>query len=501
MKGIREASRRILSAIERKELILVHGDYDADGITSAALLSRALEKLGANFYAFLPHRKTDGYGVSRSAILEAKAKGVSLLITADCGISAFEEMELAKEAGIDSIIIDHHLIHDGRLPKAFAIINPLQEDCAYPFKELSACGLALKLAQALLGRYALNLLDLAALSCVCDIAPLTDENRLIVKFGMDLISKRSNRGLGELCSAARLKSQKINASHLGFVLGPRINAGGRMSSADTALKLLISKDAGEAQQLAKLLDQENRERRQEERQVLKQAIDKVEREVNFSRDRVIVVWNQGWHQGVIGIVAQRLVERYHRPTLVIAVENGKGKGSARSIRGFHLFEALKACQSCFEEFGGHELAAGFSILEDELPALRSKLNQFAIQFPGSLFVRSIQIDFEVPFEALTPIFLKELELFEPFGAGNPRPVFLTRQVKSKTPVLPVGSNSFRWWATDGACTFEAVWNQRQIPLPHIPESDLYDLVYTPKFKEWDGVATAFLDVKDTKSKT
>lgn len=498
MKGVQEASKRIFQAAERKELVMVHGDYDVDGITGAAVIALTLRKLSTKFYTFIPHRKHDGYGVSENAIETAKTNGTKLMITVDCGITAMKQIKTAKDAGIDAIVIDHHQIHGGNLPEAFAIINPLQEGCPYPFKELSAAGLAFKLSQALVGRYALSLLDLAALSSVCDVAPLVDENRLIVKMGMELISKRNSVGLAKLCGVAKVKSRKINTAHIGFMLGPRINAGGRMSSGEKALRLLISQDEQEAGELAKLLDEENKARQQEERAVLKQAISKVEKEINFNRDKVIVIWQEGWHQGVIGIVAQRLVERYGRPSVVVALEQGSGKGSGRSVRGFHLFKALEASRSSLEEFGGHELAAGFSVSEKELPKLRQSLNDFAAELPAETFARLIRIDLETSFDQLTPSFLRELDLFEPFGPANPRPVFLTRRVSSKTLPAKTGEQNISWWVTDGGSTFEAAWSQRQAAMRFVPERGAYDIVYSPKLKETDGIETVLLDIKDVK---
>jgi len=496
MKGIKEAAKRILSAAERKELIMVHGDYDVDGITGAAVLALTLKKLNAKFYTFIPHRKKDGYGVSEDAIETAKTNGTKLIITVDCGITAIDQVKTAKDAGIDTIVIDHHQIHGGHLPEAFAIINPLQEGCRYPFKELSAAGLAFKLSQALTGRFALSLLDLAALSSICDVAPLADENRLIVKFGMELISKRNSIGLSKLCNVSRIKSRKINTAHLGFMLGPRINASGRMSSGEKALSLLVSQNEQEADELAKLLDTENKARQQEEREVLKQAINKVEKEINFNRDKVIVIWQEGWHQGVIGIVAQRLVERFHRPSLVIGMDGKTGKASGRSVRGFHLFQALEASKDYLDQFGGHELAAGFSISEKNLELFRRKINEFAAQIPPIVFTKSIKFDLEISFADLTPSTFREIELFEPFGAGNPRPVFLTRNIQTKTKVAQSSPQTLKWWVSANGATFEANWTQKDPQPKPVPESGEYDIVYSPKLKEWDGIETVVLEVKD-----
>jgi single-stranded-DNA-specific exonuclease len=496
MKGISNSAKRILLAINRKETILIHGDYDADGITGAALLARMLEKLSAQFITFLPMRKRDGYGVSPQAVQLAKEKGVSLFMTVDCGIAAFDEARDARAAGIDVIIIDHHRIHDGKMPEAFEIINPLQEDCKYPFKELSACGLAFKLAQALLGAGAYEFLDLAALSSICDIAPLTDENRVIVYFGLKRLSEREQVGFKSLCEISGLKRPKIAASDLGYMLGPRINASGRMGSADTALKLLTTRDKTEADTLAKILNEENKARQQEERWVLKQALQTVEREINFNRDRIVVVAGD-WHEGVIGIVAQRLVEYFSRPALVIAFGGERGKGSGRSFKGFHLFEGLQYCADLLEEFGGHELAAGLTIEKKNFEPFRLKINEFAKAASRDALTRSIRVDLEVSFKDLSLPFLRELALLEPFGSGNSKPVFLTRNVRTKRAPERLSGGGYHWWVTDGEMTWEANWRSRSSELL-FPDREPYTMVYSPKLNTWDGIESLILEVKDVK---
>ncbi len=497
MKGMRRAVDRILSAVQKKEMILIHGDYDVDGITGTALLSRLFQKLGARFFAFLPNRKTDGYGVSTGAIKLAREKNASLFMTVDCGITAFEEVKEAGASGMDTIIIDHHRIHDGAMPNAYAILNPLQEDCAYPFKELSACGLAFKLAQALLGSDAFELLDLAALSSVCDVAPLRDENRVIVSSGLAALSTRAHIGFRVLCEVAGLRRKHLVASDLGFILGPRINASGRMGSPETALKLLVSTGEREAVELARVLDKENSARRDEDRLLLKKALQLVEREVNFSRDRVIVVSGEGWHEGVIGIVAQRLVEYFHRPAVVIALNGERGKGSGRSIKGFHLFDGFKYGEAFLEEFGGHELAAGLVIGRENVKPFKEKLNEYAHTLPAETFLKSVQVDLELSFDELSPRFFAELSLLEPFGAGNPRPVFLTRGIRSKRRPVQTKNGALQWWVTDGIHTFEAQWKSRG-PSIAFPDSEPYTLVYSPAVKVSEGIQHVVLEIRDAK---
>ena len=498
MKGMNEAAERLKKAAARGEKVLVHGDYDVDGVTGAAILSLTLEKLGISHETFLPERKRDGYGVSKEAIEKARKTGVRLLVTVDCGISAGEEIREAREAGVEAIVLDHHRLPAEGLPPASAILNPLQEDCAYPFKELSAGGLAFKLSQALLGHEAFEYFDLAALSTIADLAPLRGENRILVKEGLHQLSERKRLGIKALAETASLRAREIKTSHVGFILGPRINASGRMSSASTALRLLLTGNEREAGSLARVLEEENRQRRQEEQRVLSEAIQQVERSVNFARDRILVIAQEGWHAGVIGIVASRLVERYHRPAFVIALENGRGKGSGRSIRSFHLFNALEAAREFLLEFGGHEQAAGFSVSMDQISSLRRRLNEHShAVYPPEVFLKSIDVDLEISLADLTPRLVRELEMLEPFGVGNPKPVFLSRGLFAKNVGLPQKAGR-RIWVTDGTLTYEVVLSERSGIRFDFESGSRFDLVYTVGQKSWQGETLTFLDAKDIK---
>lgn len=500
MKGMSEAVDRLRRAAERGESVLVHGDYDVDGVTGAAILSLTLTKLGIRHETFIPERKKDGYGVSAEAIEKARKQGTRLLVTVDCGISAGEEIRAAREAGVDAIVLDHHRLPSEGLPPATAILNPLQKDCAYPFKELSAGGLAFKLAQALLGQEAFEFLDLATLSTVADLAPLRGENRILVKEGLRQLSSRARIGIKALAETAGLRAREIKTSHVGFILGPRINASGRMSSASTALRLLLTSNEREAASLARILEEENRQRRQVEQRVTSEAIQQAERTINFAKERIVVVAQEGWHAGVIGIVASRIVERFHRPALVIALDGGKGKGSGRSIRSFHLFNALEAAREFLIEFGGHEQAAGFNVTADQIPLLRKRLNEHAhAAYPAEAFLKSIDVDLEISLADLTPRFVKELESLEPFGIGNPKPVFLTRGLFFKN-FLPEGKNrsSRRGWVTDGVFTYEAVFPERSNIRVDFESRNRFDLVYNVGQKSWEGETIVFLEAKDLK---
>lgn len=496
LPGMNEAVKLIRTHLAAGSKILIHGDYDVDGVTASAVLWQALRKLGADPFVFLPHRVSDGYGFTQAGVNAVKKNEAELLITVDCGISAAGPIGAISASGVDVIVVDHHQIPAEGVPQASVIVHPLMGESGKAFKELSAVGLAFKLAQALLGDAAHEFLDLAALGTVADLAPLTGENRILVKYGLRKLFERGTLGLKALMTEAKLKG-KVNAGHLGFVLGPRINASGRMASADCAFKLLISEKLKEAEELAKTLDEENRLRQRIERKVCEEAVEKVEREVNFKRDRVMVVWGKHWHQGVLGIVASRLVEKFYRPAIVISFEGeGPGKGSARSIPKFNVFSALEKTAEFLVEFGGHEQAAGLRIEENQLEAFRKAVNEEAsVMLDPACLVKAYQVDFEVEtLGALSMPFARELDLFEPFGLGNPKPLFLTRNLSIKGQPVYSGKDRLKFWAEDGTATLEASWYRPRF----VPGEDLrrIDLIYTLNSKTIVGEEFPYLEVKD-----
>jgi len=498
MKNMREVKARLEKAVRSSEKILIHGDYDVDGITGVAVLARTLEKLGGQYTTFLPERERDGYGVSETAIHQAREQGVGLIVTVDCGITAKHEIEIARSHGMDVIVIDHHRLPADGLPNTHLILNPLQEDCPYPFKDLSAAGLAFKLGQALTGDAAFDHLDLVALSTISDVAPLTGENRILVRKGMELLSERKNPGIRALAEAAKMKASQINVGHVGFILGPRLNAAGRMSSADTALRLLLTDSAREAQSLAKILDEENKARQRTERETTQEAVRKVERVVNFNRERVIVVDGQGWHRGVIGIAASRLVEKFERPAIVISVEDGVGRGSGRSIKNFHLFNALRSCDAFLEEFGGHAQAAGLTVLEKNIPALRERINAFAFEnlSPEEL-KRRVTVDMELKTKELTGRFIEELELLEPHGVGNPRPVFQSSGLQLKSKPRLLYGDTYEAVLTEGSLNYQANLDEKQMLLCAASGTGArFEAAYSVKTRQWNGMKTLILSVKE-----
>ena len=502
LKGMDKAVLRIKQAIENNELILVHGDYDVDGVTATAVLGKALESLGANCYLYLPQRLKGGYGVSKKAVYYAREKKASVIVTVDCGISAYEEVALANEFGIDFIVTDHHRPSKEDLPDAYSIVDPWQDGCTYPYKDLSGVGIAYKLACALGVENPENYLDLVAFGTVCDLATLDGENRILVKYGLAKIDDGLNPGMTALKKIAGVRSRKSNTGHLGFMYGPRVNASGRLGSADCALRLLVTDSKREADSLALALDAENKERQKLERIILQEAIEKVEREINFNKDKIIVVWNRSWHLGVIGIVAQRLVERYQMPSVVISIDRteGMGRGSCRSVKGFNIFNALTETRDCLNEFGGHEYAAGIEISEKKLEEFRKRVNEYAHDTVGeNNFVKTFSIDAEIELENIESKLLNGLDLLEPYGRSNPKPLFITRNLECKERSIFLSKNTVKLWVTDGLYTYEALWYKAPVDTK-INKGDKLDVVYNLSQRRWYSREVIIMEVKDIRLK-
>lgn len=498
LKGMEKADKRIRKAIENKEKIFVYGDYDVDGLTSCALLYYVLKDLKADVDCYIPHRVEEGYGLNKQACAFLKKQNAGLIITVDCGIASHQEISFLKDVKVDTIVTDHHRPLDSEMPPAYAIINPLQKGCTYPYKDLAGVGIAYKLAQAL-STGILDVsqhLDLVALGTISDVAPLTGENRILVKHGLEALNTTEKTGLKALKQISGISRRKISTQHVGFILGPRINATGRMGSAEKALKLLLSKDYQQALKLAKDLDTENKQRQKEEAKTLKQALMMMESEINFKQHRSVVLHNDHWHPGVIGIVASRIAERFYRPTILISTKDDIGKGSGRSIRNFHLFDTLSKCDHLLEEFGGHEKAAGLSILKSNLHDFKKFFNEMVHKtITNEELVPVVDIDMELTLNALSEKLIQELELCAPFGMGNPRPVFVSRDLKLKDKPKPLRGNGFKLWLTDGEITCEAMATK----FSDIEISDInsrFSVVYSPSINDWQGINTIQLKLKD-----
>lgn len=501
LKGMDKAVQRIRKAIDQKEPMLVHGDYDVDGVTAAALMGKTLSKLGAEYFLYLPERLKGGYGVSKKAVYHARERGAKLIITVDCGISALEECEIARSFGIDFLVTDHHQPSDATIPPAVAIVNPWQEGCTYPFKGLSGVGIAYKLSRALLGSFAQeNFLDLVAFGTVCDLSILSDENRILVKYGLQIIDKGNNCGLTALKKVAGVRGRKTNTGHLGFMLGPRVNASGRLGSAECALRLLTTDNPKEADSLAAVLNEENKERQKLEQIILKEAVNKVEHEINFNTDKIIVVWSSAWHLGVIGIVAQRLVERFNLPAIVISVDRQTGlcRGSARSVKGFNVFDALTSCKEFLNEFGGHEYAAGIEISIKKLEPFRNAINSYIKEKIGDAsFQKTFTIDCEIVLDQIDNTLLEGLELLEPYGRGNSKPLFLTKNLVCKERSIFLNKNTVKLWVSDGEYTYEAIWYKAPSDTK-ILKGDRLDIIYNLSKRRWYDREVVVLEIKDIK---
>lgn len=431
MRDMDKAVERIEKAIKNKEKIAVYGDYDVDGITSTALLYDFLESLGANVIYYIPDRKGEGYGINIMAVNKLFKQGIKLVITVDCGITAIGEVEFARLQGMDIIITDHHTCKE-RLPlAAAAILNPKRPDCDYPFDALAGVGVAFKLTLALAVKYGLNTkdvfnkyVDLAALGTIADVVPLLNENRIIVDKGLALLQKPKRLGLKYILEVAGVSDKPVVASTVAFSIAPRLNASGRLGKAETAVELLLTKDNARARELALSLDKENKSRQQTEREIFDEALELIAADANFEKKKVIVLAKEGWHQGVIGIVASRLCDMYYKPCILISHENGVGKGSGRSIKGFNLFEALTHCENKLIDFGGHAVAAGLNVNLSDLDAFSAEINKYANEVLTDDDMRpSIDIDCPLSERSITLENAKLLSKLEPFGMHNEKPTF------------------------------------------------------------------------------
>jgi len=422
LAGMTEAVIRLNQALERGERVLIHGDYDADGITASVLLSEAFSVYGIDTDIFVPTRE-DGYGLQREAILMAQARGFSLIVTVDCGITACDEAEFAREQGIDLIITDHHTPSE-IIPAAVAVINPRLKHCLYPFKDLAGVGVAYKLAAALLEDAAHELLDLVAVGTVADLVPLKGENRLYVKQGLlELGTPRV--GLGALMQVAGIDPECVTAGNIGYAIAPRLNAAGRLQDASLPIELLQTSSYDRANEIAGKLDALNRERQQIESSITEEAMGMVEPSA-----RALILYAHHWSHGVVGIVASRLVERFYRPTILLCRdEDGKLRGSGRSVSGFDLVGALRRCEAHLERCGGHAMAAGLSLQEEALPAFIAAFAEVAAEIDDELLVPKLRIDAEVTLADITESMLTDLELLAPFGMGNPQPNFAAKSIK------------------------------------------------------------------------
>jgi len=461
MMGMTEAVDRVLQAIDRKEKILIFGDYDVDGTTSVAMLYLYFTQLGNEVITHIPDRIKEGYGISIMGIDKGKEFGATVLIAIDCGISAIEQVEYARTQGIDVIICDHHEPGE-QIPNAVAVLDTFQPSDKYPFKFLCGCGVGFKLLQAVERTrkkeiIAENFVDLITLATTADIVPLTGENRIITKIGLQKINTEPRPGLRAIIESSGLKLGKISTGQIVFVLAPRINAVGRMGDATRAVKLLTSTDYTVAHELAQILEEENRNRRKVDEDTFSKAQQLVETLLEVDSDPAIVLHHEEWHPGVIGIVASRLVEKYYRPTIMMTTVDGIAKGSARSIVGFDIHKALKRVESKLLQFGGHKYAAGLAVALDRIDEFREAFNEVVQEMmPEKIRIPELRIDTEISLSELNPRFLRILREFAPYGPGNMRPIFLTRNVEILGTPKIVGKDHLKIKLREGQTVFDAI---------------------------------------------
>lgn len=505
MKDMDKAVERILLARSQGERLLVYGDYDVDGITGTSVLVLALRKLGCQVDYFIPLRLEEGYGLNKEALERAVEQGISLVVTVDCGISGAEEVLEAHKLGLDFVITDHHE-PPVNLPPAVAVLDPKRPDCSYPFKELAGVGVALKLIQGLYERVGLeqkdweNLLDLVCLGTVADIVPLQGENRILVKHGLNRIAHTKRPGLQALMKVSGVKNDTISTRELGFGMAPRLNAAGRMGDAAQGVELLLCQDSQLAEQMAEALDKGNQERQQVESKVLTEALAQLEANPGIANSKVLVLASTNWHPGVIGIVASRLVDRFYRPVLMISLEEGKGKGSARSIPGFNLYQAMVSCQDYLEQFGGHAMAAGFSIPEQNIEQFRQAINTLAEEIlTEEHLTPNLDLDALVNLNQLSFNTVQELGQLSPYGHCNPGPILGCCQ----TTVLncrEVGKNGghLKLRVQEDKVILDGIGFNLASYQEMLATNDTVDMAFVPSINVWNGRSSVQLEVKEFK---
>ncbi|MDD6159944.1 MAG: single-stranded-DNA-specific exonuclease RecJ [Oscillospiraceae bacterium] len=492
MKDMGPAVERIRQGLDRGETMAVYGDYDVDGITSTCLLTEYLTRLGGTVVSYIPDRTEEGYGLNCGAIDYLNTCGVKLIITVDCGITAVDEVEYARERGIDVVVTDHHQCKE-RLPAACAVVDPRRPDCGYPFPELAGVGVALKVALALTeperrGEVLRDYCELVAIGTVADVMSLSDENRILVKMGLKALGDTRRPGLRALLGEVGCERGKaVSVTNIGYGLAPRINAAGRMEQAKVALQMLLTRDTDEGACLAQTLCELNRERQGIELGIFEICEQLLEADPTLAGPAIVLA-GEGWHQGVVGIVASRLAERNACPTFMICLDNGRGKGSCRSYGGFNLFAALERCAPLLEEYGGHELAAGFTILEENIPAFRAAVCALVDEYAAEhSMVSTLTVDAEVEHCAqLSEEQVDALSLLEPFGAGNPRPVLLLRGA-CVVSCGDVGSGRhLKMRVRRDGVQLDAIFFGANAAACGVSVGDRLDLVFTPQINEFRG---------------
>ena len=504
MKDMQKAVDRITAAFDKSESIMVFGDYDVDGTTSVATLYQFLKNIGPNIEFYIPHRYREGYGVSKMGIDHAKSIGVSLIISVDCGIKSTDLITYAKELGIDFIICDHHL-PDPVLPPAVAILNAKQIDCTYPYKELCGCGVVFKLITALAQRYNLpdesylQYLDLVATAIAADIVPLTDENRTMAFFGLQKVNENPSHGILALLELAKQNSP-IRISNLVFAVAPRINAAGRMDDAKKAVQLFIEKEYQSALAVASLLQQDNLDRREADTTISEEALAEIENDPAHLNKKSTVVFQPHWHKGVVGIVASRLIEKHYKPTIVLTQNGDIVSGSARSVQGFNLYEALHACKEHLLGYGGHFAAAGMTLSIDQLASFKIAFeNAVAERITPAQMVPEIIINAVLPLDQINMQFFNIISQMEPFGPDNMRPIFIAKNVRDTGYSKLVKEAHISFNITQGNNSVRGIGYNLSEKIDIVKSGEPFDIVFQLQLNEWQGTQSVQLQVIDLKT--
>jgi len=509
MKDMNRAIERIEKAIKNNENILVYGDYDVDGTTSVALVYTFFKEIYSNIGFYVPDRYSEGYGISLQGVEYAKSNNYSLIIALDCGIKANEKVDFAKKNGIDFIICDHHFPGD-KIPDAEAVLDPKRPDCNYPFKDLSGCGVGFKLIQAysktnnIAFERLIPYLDLVAVSIASDIVPIVNENRILAYYGLIQLNESPREGLKSIIQLSGLSGKPIDIDDIVFKIGPRINAAGRMESAHKAVELLLSDNSKSAKTFANSVNFFNDARKNIDRTITQDALRLLAQEPAFNEKKTTVLYNSKWHKGVVGIVASRLIETYYRPTVILTSSNGLATGSARSVNGYDIYQAIEACSDLLENFGGHMYAAGLTMQIDKVPEFTSRFEKFVAEtIEDKKLIPQVDIDAELDLTQISPKFYRILKQFKPFGPENMAPVFITRNVADNGEGRIVGNskehlklsivqekNPFR--------NYQAIAFQQGHLYDYIHSGDYFDICYSIDENNFRGVSTIQLNIKDIK---
>ncbi len=503
MKDMDKAVDRLVKAIEANEFIMVYGDYDVDGTTSVSLVYSFLKGFHEPIMYYIPDRYAEGYGLSYAGIDQAHDNGVTLMITLDCGIKAVDKVAYAKEKGIDIIICDHHR-PGAQLPPAVAVLDTKQDGCEYPYKELCGCGVGFKFMQALCQRTKRNedeileYLDLVAVAIGADIVPVTGENRILMAMGLKKVNEQPRAGLQALLGVAGVKKH-LTVTDLVFILAPRINAAGRIHHGEHAVALLTSTDENQLLSLAKEVDGFNKERKELDKDITAEALESLLEDTSLSTRMSTVVYNQGWHKGVVGIVASRLIERIYRPTIVLTESNGKATGSARSITHFDVYDAIEACSDLLINFGGHTYAAGLTLEIADIPKFQARFEkEVRARMDEKWLIPEIKADLELDLSSIDTKFLNVIQQMGPFGPGNMNPVFLSKGCSERGYARIVGENHLKLQVLSEGITapIDAIGFKLGHHLDYILSGESFDIIYTIEENEWNGMVKTQLNLKD-----